>query len=50
MENHPGQQCNHKDYMALVLAEQLGKYLCGHYSHGSVGTQERFCGYSISDR
>jgi hypothetical protein len=21
MENHPGQQCNHKGYMALVLAE-----------------------------
>jgi hypothetical protein len=21
MENHPGQQCNHKNYMALVLAE-----------------------------
>jgi hypothetical protein len=20
MENHPGQQCNHKNYMALVLA------------------------------
>jgi hypothetical protein len=21
MEYHPGKQCNHKDYMALVLAE-----------------------------
>jgi hypothetical protein len=25
MENYPRQQCNHKDYMALVLADSLGK-------------------------
>jgi hypothetical protein len=49
MENHPGQQCNHKNYMALVLAEKLGKSLCGHYSHSSLGTEECFYGSSIPE-
>jgi hypothetical protein len=29
MENHPGQQCNHKNYMVLVLVEQLENLVLG---------------------